>query len=71
MTHVIFGGPQITVNSVTVNSATDLIANITTSYMLGGVLTPTPPGWQTVYVKPARSRLMAGFLVDAPAQPSW
>ncbi|MGP8225142.1 MAG: choice-of-anchor D domain-containing protein, partial [Terracidiphilus sp.] len=45
-------GPQITVNGVTVNSNTDLIANITTSYNDGGVLA-TPPGWQSVYVNSA------------------
>ncbi len=38
--------------------------------MLGGVLTPTPPGWQTVYVNDGAEQVMGGFLVDAPAQPS-
>jgi hypothetical protein len=50
-TTVLFG-PQITVNGVTVNSDTDLIANITTSYNDGGILA-TPPGWQNVYINSA------------------
>jgi hypothetical protein len=45
-------GPQITVNGVTVNSTTDLIANITTSFNDGGIIA-TPPGWQNVYVNSA------------------
>jgi hypothetical protein len=45
-------GPQITVNGVTVNSNTDLVANITTSFNDGGILA-TPPGWQNVYVNSA------------------
>ncbi len=70
-TQVIFGGPQITVNSVTVNSATDLVANITTSYTpTGGSLTPTPPGWNAVYVNTGAEMLITGFSVDAPATPT-
>ncbi len=69
VTQVLFG-PQITVNSVTVNSAADLIANITTSYMNAGVLTATPPGWQQVYVNTGSEMLIAGFLVDTPASPT-
>ena len=70
-TQVIFGGPQITVNSVTVNSATDLIANITTSYTPpAGSLTATPPGWNAVYINDSSEQLITGFLVDAPATPS-
>jgi hypothetical protein len=74
VTQVLFG-PQITVNSVTVNSAADLVANITTSYMNAGTLTATPPGWQQVYVNTeltptSTEQLIAGFLVDAPAAPS-
>ena len=70
-TQVIFGGPQITVNSITVNSATDLIANITTSYTPpAGSLTPTPPGWNAVYINTGSEQLITGFLVDAPATPS-
>ncbi len=42
-TQVLFG-PQITVNSVTVTDATHLTANISTSYMLSSVLTPSPSG---------------------------
>ncbi|MGB6746110.1 MAG: hypothetical protein WBE38_20845, partial [Terracidiphilus sp.] len=70
-TQVIFGGPQITVNSVTVNSATDLIANVTTSYTPpGGALTPTPPGWNSVYINTGAEMLITGFSVDAPATPT-
>ncbi|MGD0911310.1 MAG: Ig-like domain-containing protein, partial [Terracidiphilus sp.] len=70
-TQVIFGGPQITVNSVTVNSPTSLVANITTSYTApGNVLTPTPPGWNAVYINDPTEQLITGFLVDAPATPS-
>ncbi len=69
-TQVIFGGPQITVNSVTVKSATDLIANITTTYTHNNIITPTPPGWQAVYVNTGAEQLIAGFLVDAPASPT-
>jgi hypothetical protein len=68
-TQVLFG-PQITVNSVTVNSATDLTVNITTSYVYNSVTTPTPPGWQAVYVNTSAEQLVAGFHVDAPAQPT-
>jgi hypothetical protein len=68
-TQVIFGGPQITVNSVTVNSDTDLVANITTSYLVGGVTTPTPPGWNAVYINTGAEMLITGFSVDAPASP--
>jgi hypothetical protein len=59
-TQVLFG-PQITVNSVTVKSATDLVANVTTSYMNQGVLTPTPFGWQAIYVNTGPEMLVAGF----------
>lgn len=68
-TQVLFG-PQITVNSVQVNSPTDLIANISTSYMLSGVLTPSPSGWQSIYVNTGAEQVMGGFLVDYPATPS-
>ena len=68
-TQVLFG-PQITVNSVQVNSDTDLIANITTSYMLSGVLTPSPSGYQNIYVNTGAEQVMAGVLVDYPALPS-
>ncbi|MGA2887791.1 MAG: Ig-like domain-containing protein [Terracidiphilus sp.] len=68
-TQVLFG-PQITLNSVTVNSPTDLIANITTSYAAGGVATPTATGWQTVYINTGAEQLIGGFLVNSPAQPS-
>ncbi|MGA3080138.1 MAG: Ig-like domain-containing protein, partial [Terracidiphilus sp.] len=46
-------GPQITVNSVTVTDATHLTANITTSYLLSSVVTPSPAGWQALYVNSA------------------
>jgi hypothetical protein len=63
-------GPQITVNSVTVTDATHLTANITTSYLLSAVTTPTPPGWQNIYVNTNAEQVIAGFLVDAPLSPS-
>jgi hypothetical protein len=70
-TQVIFGGPQITVNKVTVTDATHLTAKITTSYTPPGLsLTPTPPGWNTVYINDPSEQLLTGFLVDAPATPS-
>ena len=68
-TQVLFG-PQITVNSVTVNASTDLTANITTSYSDGSVSTATPPGWQTVYVNTGTEQVLGGFEVDAPASPT-
>ncbi|MGC2637763.1 MAG: Ig-like domain-containing protein [Acidobacteriaceae bacterium] len=69
-TQVIFGGPQITVNSVTVSSATKLTANITTSYLYNGVTTASPPGWQTVYVNTGAEQVLGGFVVDAPGTPT-
>ena len=63
-------GPQITVNSVTVNNATDLVANVTTSYALSGVATATPPGWQQIYVNTGSEMLIGGFSVDTPATPT-
>ncbi len=68
-TQVLFG-PQITVNSITVNTLTDLTANITTSYLDGGVLTASPSGWQSVYVNTGAEQVIAGFAVDAPASPT-
>jgi hypothetical protein len=68
-TQVLFG-PQITVNSVTVNTLTDLTANITTSYLDGGVLTASPSGWQSVYVNTGAEQVISGFDVDAPASPT-
>ena len=68
-TQVLFG-PQITVNSVVVADATHLTANISTSYMLSGVLTPSPSGWQNIFVNTGAEQVMSGFLVDYPAQPS-
>ena len=65
-TTLVLFGPQITVNTVTVHSTTDLTVNITTSYMLNGVLTATPPGWQSIYVNTNAEMLISGFLVDAP-----
>jgi hypothetical protein len=67
-TQVLFG-PLITVNSVTVNNPTDLVANISTSNTVSGSLTATPPGWQTVYVNTGSEQVLGGFLVDAPASP--
>ncbi len=68
-TQVLFG-PQITVNSVTVTDAAHLTANITTSYMLNSVLTPSPSGYQNIFVNTGSEQVMAGFLVDYPALPS-
>jgi len=68
-TQVLFG-PQITVNSVTVIDPTHLTANITTSYMLSSVLTPSPSGWQNIFVNTGSEQVMAGFLVDYPTLPS-
>jgi hypothetical protein len=69
-TTVVEFGPQITVTNVTVNSPTDLIATINTSYMLSGVLTPSPSGWQNIFVNTGAEQVMSGFLVDYPAVPS-
>ncbi len=63
-------GPQITVNSVTVNSPTDLIANVSMQWESNGVLTPSPYGWQSLYVNTNSEQVVAGFLVDSPALPS-
>ncbi|HEX4004971.1 MAG TPA: Ig-like domain-containing protein [Acidobacteriaceae bacterium] len=69
-TQVIFGGPQITVNKVTVTSPTQLTANITTSYLYSGVTTASPPGFQTIYVNTGDEQVLGGFAVDAPATPT-
>ncbi len=68
-TQVLFG-PQVTVNSVSVTDATHLTVNITTSYLVSGVPTPTPAGWDAVYVNTGSEQLIAGFLIDSPALPS-
>jgi hypothetical protein len=68
-TQVLFG-PQITVNSVHVTDATHLTVNITTSYLAGSVPTPTPAGWDAVYVNTGAEQLICGFLIDSPAMPS-
>lgn len=68
-TSVLFG-PEITVNSLTVKSATDLVANITTTYSNAGTPTPTQPGWQAVYVTTGTEQLLTGFGVDPPAVPT-
>ncbi len=69
-TSVVQFGPQITVNSVTVTDATHLTANISTNYLLSSVLTPTPSGWQNIFVNTGAEQVMAGFLSDYPALPS-
>jgi hypothetical protein len=69
-TTVVQFGPQITVNSVTVTDATHLTATISTSYMLSGALTPSPSGYQNIFVNTGTEQVMAGFLVDYPAIPS-
>jgi len=68
-TQVLFG-PQVTVNSVNVTDATHLTVNITTSYLISGVPTPTPAGWDAVYVNTGSEQLITGFLIDSPAMPS-
>ncbi len=65
-TTVLFG-PQITENSVTVFDATHLTANITTSYLVGGVSTSSPVGWQQVYVNTGAEQVISSFLVDPPS----
>ncbi len=55
--------PSITVNSTTIKSATDLIANITVS--------PTAAiGYHTAYVNTGAEQVIIGFAVDGPALPS-
>ncbi|MGH9605831.1 MAG: Ig-like domain-containing protein [Terracidiphilus sp.] len=63
-------GPQITVNSVSVTDATDLVVNITTSYLYNGASTATPPGFQSVYVNTGAEQVIGGFSVDPPASPT-
>jgi hypothetical protein len=67
-TQVLFG-PEITVNSITVDSPTDLVVSITTSFG-SSPSTPSPAGWQSVYVNTGTEQLITGFLVDAPASPT-
>ena len=38
--------------------------------MLSSVLTPTPSGWQNIFVNTGAEQVMAGFLVDYPTPPS-
>ncbi|MGD0894371.1 MAG: Ig-like domain-containing protein [Terracidiphilus sp.] len=68
-TTIVQFGPQITVNSVTVTDTSHLTANISTSYLLSNVLTPSPSGWQNIFVNTGTEQVMAGFLVDYPAVP--
>ncbi len=68
-TQVLFG-PFVTVNSVTVNSATTLVANITTTYSNAGTPTPSPAGWQTVFVNTGTEQVISGFAVDGPGSPT-
>jgi hypothetical protein len=68
-TEVLFG-PQITVNGFIVVDETHITADITTNYMNGAVLTPTPPGYQNVYVNTGDEQVIGGFVVDAPATPA-
>jgi hypothetical protein len=79
VTQVLFG-PQITVNNVTVNSPTDLVANITTSYLNESVPSVPAPGWQALYVNTvtstgnesvtANEQVLGEFDVSAPATPA-
>jgi len=68
-TTVLFG-PEITVNSISVADTTHLTANITTSFLFNSAVTPTRPGWQTVYVNTGTEQLLGGFRVDPPASPT-
>jgi hypothetical protein len=65
-TQVLFD-PFITVNSVTVNSPTDLIANITVGSYNG---TLAWVGYHTAYVNTGTEQLIIGFGVTGPASPS-
>jgi hypothetical protein len=69
-TQVLFG-PQITVvpGSISVIDGQHLTVSITTSFNDNGTI-PTPPGWQNIYVNTGAEQVMAGFLIDSPAQPS-
>ncbi len=69
VTQVLFG-PQITVNTVTVIDATHLSVSIATSYTVGATSTPTPPGYQNVYVNTGAEQVIGGFSVDSPATPT-
>jgi hypothetical protein len=70
-TQVLFG-PQITVVPGTINviDATHLTVSVTTSFYDNGTPIPTPYGWQNIYVNTGSEQVMAGFLIDSPAQPS-
>jgi LEA14-like dessication related protein len=70
-TQVLFG-PQITVDpsSILVKGPADLTVSVTTSFIDNGNTLPTPPGWQNIYVNTGAEQVMAGFLIDSPAQPS-
>jgi hypothetical protein len=70
-TQVLFG-PQITVvpGSINVKGPADLTVSVTTSFLDNGNTLPTPPGWQNIYVNTGAEQVMAGFLVDSPAQPT-
>jgi hypothetical protein len=69
-TQVLFG-PQITVVPGTINviDATHLTVSVTTSFF-DNITIPTPYGWQNIYVNTGSEQVMAGFLIDSPAQPT-
>jgi hypothetical protein len=69
-TQVLFG-PQITVvpGSINVIDGTHLTVSVTTSFVDNGSTIPTPYGWQNIYVNTGSEQVMAGFLIDSPAQP--
>jgi hypothetical protein len=56
-------GPNITVNSVSVSDATDLVANI-------GVDATAVIGWRPVFVNTGSEQLTIGFAIDPPATSS-
>ena len=62
-TTVVNFDPFITVNSTTVNSLTDVVANIT-------VLPNAFIGWHTAYVNTGAEQVIIGFYVYGPQQPT-
>jgi hypothetical protein len=62
-TTVVLFDPSITVNSTTINNATDLVANIT-------VASNAFPGYHTAYVSTGAEQVIIGFLVVGPTSPS-
>ncbi|HEY5329958.1 MAG TPA: Ig-like domain-containing protein [Acidobacteriaceae bacterium] len=69
-------GPEITVNSVSVQDNTHLTANITTAFTFNSATASTQPGYQTVYVDTGNEQVtgseqvLGAFSVDPPASPT-